>query len=483
MELARRLGIRYLWVDTLCIVQDDQQERSRQISLMGNIYNNSTLTIAAAAGKNPHAGLYGISPRAGRPIEKYRIKDPDESMFLTLSLCLPSLCQEVRKSKWYTRGWTYQEQCLSQRCIYFTTDEIFFQCPEVQWREGYDYGEQLVPFQDLRIRTGPPWWSKRLRKDPDPTPYHYLWDVTMRQQAESYQRAVREYTRRSLTSPHDVLHAFEGIFNRFNRQENASDLDIRRTQGIPVHLLLQAILWFPSNSCQRRLCNDKQITGVVEQFSTWSWASWDGPIEFIFAESLWLSRSISHAPRRNVPLHICIPWWQFGDSMRKVWTNSSWKAVGENHHKSPGHFPDDFLHSQQYLSDHIGVDIVQLVNHSITLHQSMPRCGQLRFVAPYFGSGKFVLSGAVDKSIRVVTLCGVYCGEFQFDGQTIKPVDELVLVLCTNTLNKIPKKVGVFLGLATHNGLSVRAGIGFVYFAQDAKVTKPPIEYKLFTIQ
>ncbi|TGO75234.1 hypothetical protein BELL_0226g00030 [Botrytis elliptica] len=187
MELTRKIGIRYLWVDTLCIVQDDPDDKSRLVSAMGNIYNGSTLTLIAAVGDNPHAGLRGVSRRPESPIEPYEIID--HGKLLTLSLCLPSLCEEVRKGKWYSRGWTYQEQCLSQRCLYFTSNELFFQCPESQWREGYDCMEQL-PSQDIQVRTGPPWWSKRLRKDPDPTPYRYLGEVKAQLQAESYLMAV-----------------------------------------------------------------------------------------------------------------------------------------------------------------------------------------------------------------------------------------------------------------------------------------------------
>lgn len=271
MELARRVGIQYLWVDTLCIVQDSQQDRSRLISSMDTIYNSSTLTIIAAAGDDPHAGLHGISPRDASPMEPYKISDPYDGKKLSLSLCLPSLCQEVRKGKWYTRGWTYQEQCLSQRCLYFTSTEVFFQCPKSQWREGYDYGEDVKLSSDIQIRTGPPWWSKRLRKDPDPTPYRYLGDVATDLQAESYQMAVQEYTRRNLTSESDVLNAFEGIFHQFNRLGDASDLSILQTQGIPAYLLLQAILWFPSESSQRRETKSTPAGKVLQQFSSWSW--------------------------------------------------------------------------------------------------------------------------------------------------------------------------------------------------------------------
>ncbi|KAM0167907.1 hypothetical protein ACHAPF_011524, partial [Botrytis cinerea] len=373
MELTRKIGIRYLWVDTLCIVQDDQDDKSRLVSSMDSIYNGSTLTLIAAVGDDAHSGLLGVSHRPESPVESYEIVD--NGKLLTLSLCLPSLCEEVRKGKWHTRGWTYQEQCMSPRCLYFTSKELFFQCPESQWREGYDYME-LLPSQDVQIRTGPPWWSKRLRKDPDPTPYRYLWDFKTQLQAESYQMAVQEYSQRNLTHLNDVLNAFEGIFHRFNRSKIVSSLSIHQTQGIPTDILFQAILWFPSKSSQRRV-STIQGRMTVEKFSTWSWASWLGPIEFIFAESLWLSRSISYAPRKGVPVHVCIPQWQVGNSTERIWSNSAWKNAGKNYRRNWKCFPDSFSPTQEFLGNHIGIDLPWLLDQSFKTHRSTLEYGQL----------------------------------------------------------------------------------------------------------
>jgi len=62
VHFTRLLGIRYVWIDSLCIVQDDKKEWDREASNMCSIYENSFLTIAATNAKDPSGGLYSKAP-------------------------------------------------------------------------------------------------------------------------------------------------------------------------------------------------------------------------------------------------------------------------------------------------------------------------------------------------------------------------------------------------------------------------------------
>jgi hypothetical protein len=259
MNFTREIGIRYLWVDALCIVQDNPVDRKEMIPRMSEVYGNATLTIIDAAGKDANAGLMGISPRNGCPIKPTIVDIADGTLKLAISL--PSLSELVRKSTWNGRGWTYQEQCLSQRCLYFTDEEVFFNCSEKQWREGYFLDDMDSRAQ---IRTGPPWWTRNLREDRDPAPFSHLGGGTSALNTQDYQSAVRDYSRRQLSYQSDGLKAFAGAFSRFVRSEDTPGLTIDQTQGIPVHLLFQAILWFPLGGARRCSCSNPK-------FSTWSW--------------------------------------------------------------------------------------------------------------------------------------------------------------------------------------------------------------------
>ncbi|PYH37814.1 HET domain-containing protein [Aspergillus neoniger CBS 115656] len=479
MELTRKIGIRYFWVDTLCIVQDDEQDKSRLISHMDDIYDNATITIMATTGDNPDAGLPGISPRAGCPIKPHNVLDETNGHTLSLSLSLPSLCHEVRKGMWSTRGWTFQEQSLSQRCLYFTRNEIFFQCPDVQWREGYDYEDGGPLEAQIQIRTGPPWWSKRLRKDPDPTPYDYLGDPRNGLDAESYQRSVQDYSRRNLTKPEDILNAFEGIFNKFQQvQEGPRVLNISQAQGIPPHLMAQALLWFPSDTCQRRESG--------EAFSTWSWASWLGPIEFIFAESLWLSRSISHAPRKNSPVHVAVAQWQFGDANSCFWSHRLWQASEDVRKEKEKHKLKDYWITRKFLSDVIGIHVKRLLSKSLGSLQVRLICGQLGFIGAYLGCGDFNIALAGTERIKPLDLPGGHAGQFKYDvksdSNSFVPATELVIICCTTTIMGLPRTVMVFLGVATRDGVSVRVGVGYTYLSKDTGASKPRWGYRFFVV-
>ncbi|RYP69876.1 hypothetical protein DL771_005819 [Monosporascus sp. 5C6A] len=481
MELTRKIGIRHLWVDTLCIVQDDQEDKSRLIGSMDDVYNTATLTIIAAAGSDADAGLRGISPRTGCLIEPAKITNASEGTTLNLSICLPSLCEEVRRSTWNTRGWTFQEQCLSQRCLYFTAEETFFNCTEVQWREGYNYGEQKCQDFDVQVRTGPPWWNMKLRKDLDPTPYQYLGDANKGLDIQNYQRAVQDYSRKNLTFPQDILNAFEGIFNRFKRPGDTSELNIRQTQGIPAHFLFQGILWFPSDDCQKRFCKPSQPGGLSEQFSTWSWTSWIGPVEFVFAESLWLSRNISQAPIKRVPIYVPIPFWHYGASSRRYWSRDIWKDAYEARNNTARHESDELSCTKRYLSDNIGINFDLLLDRSLSEVPPGLSCGELGFFGPYLPSREFRLSVATGRRVGSLEV-SVHRGEFRFDGE-VEEVDELIAVVAANTITRPPDTQSILLGVGTRDGISSRVGIGFIYYSKDPSSLKPQWQYKFFKVR
>ncbi|KAJ3541207.1 hypothetical protein NM208_g4712 [Fusarium decemcellulare] len=121
IHAARSLGYKYLWIDALCIVQDDEEDWGHEASRMSDIYSNSDLTISSLKAKDCDENLFG--PR--------QIKAPHP---LALDYWLPKQQRAewtpgvVHQSPVSSRGWTLQEQILSPRMLYFCGSYIIWEC-------------------------------------------------------------------------------------------------------------------------------------------------------------------------------------------------------------------------------------------------------------------------------------------------------------------------------------------------------------------
>jgi Heterokaryon incompatibility protein (HET) len=102
MELCRLLNERYLWVDSLCLIQDDPLDVMAGIQSMNFIYEQSSLNIIAGSGEDAEAGLPGVQKNSRHVIQHATELGFDTTLVLTrdLQLCL-------KNSKYITRGWTY----------------------------------------------------------------------------------------------------------------------------------------------------------------------------------------------------------------------------------------------------------------------------------------------------------------------------------------------------------------------------------------
>ncbi|KAF2191151.1 HET-domain-containing protein, partial [Zopfia rhizophila CBS 207.26] len=251
IDLVNSMGERYLWVDELCIIQDDLEHKHTQIGFMDNIYRNSLLTIVALSGYNANAGLPGSrwihqSSRTEQ-VEDIRIK-----------AVAPRLSWVIGETPYEKRGWTFQERLLSQRCLIFTNNHLYFQCPSTMcsWDEpdgGYHLDAQIL---------NPLWylWSRRDRVGQDClVPWNYG--------LQTYQSLVGRYSGRELTFDEDILHAFCGISEAL-RKQCGGDL----ISGLPRAVLDGALLWLPGKPLLRRIFKKQP------RIPSWSWAGWIGPV-------------------------------------------------------------------------------------------------------------------------------------------------------------------------------------------------------------
>lgn len=141
--LTSRLGERYIWIDSLCIVQDSVTSWELNAKAMHLVYGNAKFTICAADG-DAETGLLAVQSMLRSNIASSLRHglgsiEKDSSRILTSRLtaeCLPGVRLLVTKSPeavisdsdWNKRGWTFQERLLSRRCLVFADGHIYFQC-------------------------------------------------------------------------------------------------------------------------------------------------------------------------------------------------------------------------------------------------------------------------------------------------------------------------------------------------------------------
>jgi len=240
--VTSELGERYLWVDSLCIVQDDPVNQKDQIDRMDTIYAASIVALVAATGDSSDSGLPGVSTWL-RNVQRQIITIQD----IEVSNVLPRLKDTANLSVWNTRAWTYQERMFSSRCLLFTESQMYYACSEpVQ----YERKDRLLPTMWSTERFQPISSSKSLM--------------------EAFSKNVTDYTQRSLTAQADILRAFQGVINEMSR-----NYDTIFYFGLPVKNFEDSLLWQPSGHTIRR-------TGVG--LPSWSWASIIGAMKYTFTE-------------------------------------------------------------------------------------------------------------------------------------------------------------------------------------------------------
>jgi hypothetical protein len=123
IKLTRNLGYRYLWIDSMCIIQDDPEDWVQESAKMASVYHNACCTIAAhiASGDNE-----GFLHDTIKPVPVMPIMFPHDNYITNLTLA-SSFSDQVNKSLLSQRGWVFQERILSRRILHFVRHHIFFE--------------------------------------------------------------------------------------------------------------------------------------------------------------------------------------------------------------------------------------------------------------------------------------------------------------------------------------------------------------------
>ena len=142
VTVTRILKLRYLWIDALCIIQDDPGDWAKEAGLMDKVYTNAYLTIVATSAKTSDDGFLRREPFLVPPLRMSYSNEGDVSgqcddYYIAY---MPAASQwdwenQVYSSPWSQRAWTFQEHLLSRRVLHFTSAKVFWECRTVQTSE------------------------------------------------------------------------------------------------------------------------------------------------------------------------------------------------------------------------------------------------------------------------------------------------------------------------------------------------------------
>ena len=238
MDLCQYLGIRYLWIDALCLIQDDEVDCTAEIKRMGDIYRHAFCNFSALAAARQSVGLYTEA-------------DPDISLAFPLTVqrgeqrvafygYLRRSITQLNDEDLLRRGWVFQERLLSARTIHFG-DQISWECADLLANELFPGGvpDDLVvkprsglidPFKVVCLLG----CGHLLEAASD--------DITAAQKrAIAYDRwfdMVGTYSARELTFEDDIFPAISGLARDFNKVSKD-----RYLAGLWQGKLLDGLLW------------------------------------------------------------------------------------------------------------------------------------------------------------------------------------------------------------------------------------------------
>ncbi|PMD47052.1 HET-domain-containing protein, partial [Hyaloscypha variabilis F] len=272
ITVTRILGERYLWVDSLCILQDSEADKELYIPLMGFIYGKALLTIICASGSSAEAGLPGIQV-SSRKMQPLVFKTGTTTFMTTLDPEDTEGWSYTTSSAWCTRAWTLQERLFSKRALIFTPELIYWECQKATWREDSFWEVSSSPnFYQACWGDKSFWNHDRLAT---------LWRSDEFNFVDLYRQLVSHYTQLHLSFNEDGLNAIAGIVNDLKRRSGYNFI-----WALPTPFLSAFLAWedystyedvIPGRHYRRTAqCNFPNETGISRRchFPSWSWVGW-----------------------------------------------------------------------------------------------------------------------------------------------------------------------------------------------------------------
>ncbi|KAI8668913.1 HET domain-containing protein [Fusarium keratoplasticum] len=270
--LTRQLGLHYIWIDSLCIIQDSRTDWEIESAKMSFIYSKAFLTIAATHSPDGRGGLYTDTPDfevSGETPEgeEYRlffreridhhldpVPEPDRSG-ADVGLIGHGT---IARHPLLTRAWVYQERLLSPRVIHFGPQELFFECLSAMQCEcggiAHD-GSSIAPSGLMKLL-----YAEALFTTAPGVEWHEYAAYYM---ARIWRTMVNEYTSLGITKPSDRLPAIGGLAKKMSASRKQEYI-----AGLWGNTLNDDLIW-----TVLELEGEKKPRYHPLAAPTWSWAS------------------------------------------------------------------------------------------------------------------------------------------------------------------------------------------------------------------
>ncbi|KAF2017602.1 HET-domain-containing protein [Aaosphaeria arxii CBS 175.79] len=266
--VAQQLSIRFVWIDAICILQDNQEQLVEHMDLMDKIYSSASLTIVSDTA-SADSGIPGVG----------MLRGPEQATFTrgrrTYISSRQTFGAALQSSCWESRAWCLQEKVFSKRLLIFTESQTFYHCTRSTWfedtvLESHEYTGGSVSIAE---RSDP---SVKKMRDPHYTAYEAHRPLFGR----NFWSLIELYTRRQLSFESDTIRAFSGILNSVEDQHGPSHWGVLQSE------FNKGLSW----SISGRTPNLRR-----NEFPSWSWAGWRGNVEgvrlrFLSAHRNWHDR-------------------------------------------------------------------------------------------------------------------------------------------------------------------------------------------------
>lgn len=338
IEVTRKLGHRYLWIDSLCIVQDDEQDWAHEAGLMAKVYSHSTCTLSALSSEDSSKGLclesldedrsfmdLSINYSQAHPIHysatggnKSGMNDPSSFNFPRFRIFYSlndwntlyhgkiqiGLCDDISPLR--SRAWTLQERELSRRIIHFAKHQVLWECAELKATAQRPWHHSAYPVLNPELECWGEEWAAIREQSIQSLPRHLPQGQVVDELDGNYYPVHQDLDAYASTSvptiitPSSLLSAYQSesewwkMINDYSQRQLSKDTDklaalsgiaqffqrnhfprARYVAGLWSSRLEEELFWEVDDKI-----NARRPVSTEYVAPSWSWASVNGRVSF-----------------------------------------------------------------------------------------------------------------------------------------------------------------------------------------------------------